>query len=421
MIVPHQRCASLLQSTAFDETKRGPLRNIRVIDMSRLVAGNMLSLQLADFGADVLKIEAIGTGDPLRDWKDAHSEFPEGFDGWWQVYGRNKRSVALNLRSEAAHKVFLSLVDEAEVLIESFKPGTLEKMGLAPLFLHTRNPRLIIVRVSGWGQTGPYRDLPGFGSLIEGFCGYARKNGHEGQPPLLPNMALADMVAGLTGAFATLAALRELEVGSGQGQVIDLSLLEPMTAIMGPDAANYAGTGIKPDARLKIASPRGVYQCQDGKWVCMSGSTDKMARRIFEIIGKSALFDEARFSTNAARLDNDEAIEDMLQEFIGGYDQASCLELFRNAGITVGPVYDIEELLQDTHVIERGVYVKSQGQNDAGPVVMHNVVPALSATPGSLRLPAPRRGQHTAEVLRAMGLGDQDLEKLSRSGAIECE
>lgn len=420
MTVAEKRYGSLPE-VPFDASARGPLRGVRVVDMSRLVAGNMLSLQLADFGADVLKVETAGAGDPLREWQEADAG--AGFDGWWQVYGRNKRSVALNLRCAAGLDVLLRLLDTAQVLVESFKPGTLERMGLGPAVLHARNPRLIVVRVSGWGQTGPYRELPGFGSLIEGFSGYARKSGLAGDPPLLPNMALADMIAGLTGAYATLAALRELEVGGGRGQVIDLSLLEPMAAIMGPDAAVCARTGVRPDARRKIASPRGVYRCRDGKWVCMSGSTDKMARRVLETIGWGELCGDPRFSTNAARLEHDAQVEEMMQEFVGRHDQAECLELFRAAGVTVGPVYDVEELLEDRHVSERGVYMRSRPAEQQGEegVVMHGITPRLSGTPGALRMPAPRRGQHTAEVLRAAGFDERDLESLAVSGAIECE
>ena len=203
----------------------GPLQGVRVVDLSRLVAGNMLTLQLADFGADVIKLESAGSGDTLREWRESHPDHPEGFDGWWRVYGRNKRSLALNLRDPEAMNWLRELIGTAQVLVESFRPGTMEAMGLAPEQLHAEHPKLIIVRLSGWGQSGPYRELAGFGSLIEGFSGFAHKHRAASGEPRLPNLALADMVTGLTGAHATLAALREVEVRGGQGQVIDLSLL----------------------------------------------------------------------------------------------------------------------------------------------------------------------------------------------------
>jgi crotonobetainyl-CoA:carnitine CoA-transferase CaiB-like acyl-CoA transferase len=423
MTLKQEAGGAALRKAAFDASplRPGPLHGVRVLDMSRLVAGNMLSLQLADFGADVIKIEAAGAGDTLRQWRERHADYPDGFDGWWQVYARNKRSVSLNLRSEAARSILLGLVDQAQILIESFRPGTLENMGLAPASLHERNPKLVIVRISGWGQSGPYRELPGFGSLIEGFCGYAEKNGYADKPPFLPNMALADMVTGLSGAFATMAALREVEMGSGKGQVVDLSLLEPMVAIMGPDAAVFAATGAKPDRMLKIASPRGVFRCRDGSWVAMSGSTDAMARRVFEAIGQAHLFDDPKFSTNHARLANDDEINRLIQDFIGTLDQPACLALFREKGVTVGPIHDVEHLLQDAHVVARGVYVETQAGPQAPPVVMHNVSPTLSATPGSLRTPAPRRGQHTAALLAGLGMTQADIDSLHAQGDIECE
>jgi crotonobetainyl-CoA:carnitine CoA-transferase CaiB-like acyl-CoA transferase len=206
---------------AFRPEAKGPLDGIRVLDLSRLVAGNMLSLQLADFGAEVVKIEDPDKGDPLRDWR------VDGISVHWKVYARNKKSVTLSLRAREGRDLLLRLATGAQVLIESFRPGTLEAMGLAPTVLQQRNARLIIVRVSGWGQDGPYRDRPGFGSLVEGMSGFAAKTGFADRPPVLPPLALADMIAGLYGVSAVLVALRAIEVSGGTGQVIDLPLLDP--------------------------------------------------------------------------------------------------------------------------------------------------------------------------------------------------
>jgi crotonobetainyl-CoA:carnitine CoA-transferase CaiB-like acyl-CoA transferase len=386
-----------------------------VVDLSRLVAGNMLSLQLADFGADVIKVEAAATGDTLRAWRETHPDHPEGFDGWWRVYGRNKRSLALDLRDAGAMAWLRRLIGTAQILIESFRPGTLEAMGLAPETLHAATPGLVIVRLSGWGQTGPYRDLPGFGSLIEGFSGFADKHRHADGTPGLPNMALADMVTGLTGAFAVMAALREVEVRGGRGQVIDLSLLEPMLAIMGPDATHAAATG-KPAPTLKIASPRGAYRCADGSWVSLSGSTDSMARRVFEAIGRPELIEDPRFSTNAARLVHDDEVEAMLRGFIGGLEREAALTLFRRLGVTVGPIHDAASLLCDPHVAARGVYVEEATDG----TVMHAVTPRLEGTPGGLRRIAPRCGEHSAEILAELGATAEDVTRLAGKGAIRC-
>lgn len=398
----------------------GPLQGVRVLDLSRLVAGNMLTLQLGDFGADVIKVEAAGSGDTLREWRETHPEHPEGFDGWWRIYARNKRSLALDFRNAQAMDWLRRLIASAQVLVESFRPGTLEAMGLGPDALLALQPGLVIVRLSGWGQTGPYRTLPGFGSLIEGFSGYAHKHRDAGGEPQLPHMALADMVTGLTGAFATLAALREVEMRGGRGQVVDLSLLEPMLAIMGPDVAAYAATGTDPEPGRKIASPRGSYRCKDGLWVSLSGSTETMARRVFDAIGQAALFEDPRFCTNAARLAHDAQVDRLVSDFIATLDQAECLALFRSKGVTVGPVYAPPQLLNDAHVAERGVYVQVDAAEGEPPTVMHQVTPRLQGTPGSIRRPAPRRGQHTRELLAELGATQAETEVLQVQGAIEC-
>ncbi len=398
-----------------DPASKGVLDKVRVLDMSRLVAGNMLSLQLADFGADVIKVESPKAGDTLRHWKEA-LEHGGGLDAWWRTYARNKRSLAIELRDAGARSALRTLLESAHVLIESFRPGTLEAMGFSPEDLHMLNPRLVIVRISGWGQTGPYKNLPGFGSLVEGFSGYAHKHMAPEGVPQLPNMALADMIAGLTGAFATLAALREVEVNGGAGQVVDLSLLEPMLAVMGTDVSVYAATGEKKDPARKIASPRNAYRCKDGRWVALSGSTDVMARRVMEAIGRPELADDPRFSTNEARLENDAELDGMIAGAVKEMSLDECLALFRRKGVTLGPVYDAPQLLADQHVVRRQCYIALD--SDDGAVVMHNVTPRLSRTPGAIRRPAPGLGQHTGELLREAGVDEAEIQAMRARGAI---
>ena len=399
----------------------GPLNGLRVIDLSRLVAGNMLTLQLGDFGADVIKVESAGSGDTLREWREKHPNYPEGLDGWWQTYARNKRSLALDLRNQEAIVWLKKLIDSAQVLVESFKPGTLENMGLKPDALHATNPALVIVRLSGWGQTGPYRELPGFGSLIEGFSGFAHKHRNASGVPQLPNLAMADMITGLTGAFATLAAVREVETRGGKGQVIDLSLLEPMLAIMGPDVSNYAATGVETEPGKKIASPRGSYRCKDGLWVSMSGSTDTMAKRVFEAIGLAALYEDPKFKTNDARIANDKELDQLVSNFMAALNQADCLEHFRKHGVTVGPIYNSEQLLNDEHIKQRGIYVQLEKTHSQKAVVMHQVTPRLNSTPGKIRRVAPRLGEHTHEILQALGSTPQEIEALTKVEGIACK
>ena len=399
----------------------GPLNGLRVIDLSRLVAGNMLTLQLGDFGADVIKVESAGSGDTLRQWRETHPDYPKGLDGWWQTYARNKRSLALDLRNQEAMVWLKKLIDSAQVLVESFKPGTLENMGLKPDDLHATNPSLVIVRLSGWGQTGPYRELPGFGSLIEGFSGFAHKHRNESGVPQLPNLAMADMITGLTGAFATLAAVREVETRGGKGQVIDLSLLEPMLAIMGPDVSNYAATSVETEPGKKIASPRGSYRCKDGLWVSMSGSTDTMAKRVFEAIGLAALYEDPKFKTNDARIANDKELDQLVSNFMAALNQADCLEHFRKHGVTVGPIYNSEQLLNDEHIKQRGIYVQLEKTHSQKAVVMHQVTPRLNSTPGKIRRVAPRLGEHTHEILQALGSTPQEIEALTKVEGIACK
>lgn len=366
-----------------------PLSGVRVLDLSRLLAGNMLTLQLADFGADVIKVEGP-QGDTLRDWKNG------GQSIWWKVYARNKRSICLNLKQTSDRDALLAMIANAQVLVESFKAGDLEAFGLAPDTLHAINPKLIIVRISGWGQTGPYATRPGFGTLVEAFSGFAQKNGFPDKPPALPNLGLADMVAGLSGAFATMAALRAVEMHDGPGQVVDVSLLEPMLAILGPDAAIYQHTGYLPQRmgnRAETAAPRNAFLCSDGKWMVMSGSTQRMALRILAAIGKPELAEDARFANNAARLEHVEALDQEIGDFIKERTLEANLAHFAAHDVTVGPVLSVDQLMQDPHIVQRQSLIDI-ADPELGSLAMHNVFPRLSKTPGRIRIPSPTLGQH---------------------------
>lgn len=397
----------------FDETRQGPMAGIRVIDASRLVAGNMLSLQLADFGADVIKVEPAA-GDPLRHWKDA------GKSLHWKAYARNKRSIVLNLRMDEGRQALLAMLKGADVFIENYRPGTLEKMGLAPDVLLEVNPDLVIVRISGFGQTGPYAQQPGFGTLVEAMSGFAARTGFPDREPVLPPLALADMIAGLQGAMATTMALRARDQGNTRGQVIDLSLLEPIFGTLGPEAAIYRETGkIKERAGSgsNTASPRNVYKCKDGKYVAMSGSMQSMAMRIFDTIGRSDMKDDPRFAINTERVKN----RDLVDEIVGGWfaekTRKEALAIMTENAATVGPVYSIDEAIEDPHFIEREVLVDIE-DDELGTVPVHNITPRLSATPGVWRRPAPDLGEHTDAVLQAAGYDVAAIAGLRESGAV---
>lgn len=391
----------------FNPDAQGPLRGYQVLDLSRLVAGNMLSLQLGDFGADVIKIEPP-SGDPLRDWRD------EGKSLHWKTYGRNKRSVVLNLRRDADMQALWTLVEHSDVLIENYRPGTLEKMGLAPVRLLERNPDLIIVRISGFGQTGPYAQLPGFGTLVEAMSGFAARTGFPDREPVLPPLALADMIAGIYGASAVSMALLARERGDARGQVIDLSLLEPIFSVLGPEAAIFKTTG-KVKQRVGSASnttsPRNVYACADGKYVALSGSTQTVAQRIFEIIGRPDMIKDPRFATNSDRVKNRALVDEAVGAWFIQHTRDEALRIMREAGATVGPVYDIADAVDDPHFQEREVFLDVEDP-DYGQLPMHNILPRMSQTPGVWRRPAPYLGQHTEEVLSAAGLPREQIDAI---------
>jgi crotonobetainyl-CoA:carnitine CoA-transferase CaiB-like acyl-CoA transferase len=387
---------------------------VRVIDMSRLVSGNMVSLQLADFGAEVLKIEHPKRGDPLRAWQT------NGISVHWKVYSRNKKSVALSLREARGRQLFLDLVGTSRVLIENFRPGTLEAMVLGPEDLHRRNPGLIILRVSGWGQDGPYRDRPGFGTLVESTSGYASRTGFPDREPALPPTALADMVAGLYGAFSVMVALRQIETQGGAGQVIDLPLLDPLFSFIATEAAIYRLTGMvreRTGSRSETTSPRNVFRTRDGRYIGISASIQAMAERLFRAIGRADMISDPRFRTNSDRVRNAAACEAPIVAFIGARTLAENMEGFERAEVTAAPVYDIDQFMADPHVIAREILVDVP-DDEMERVPMHNVIPRLSATPGRLRHPAPELGQHIAEILGALGLDLAEIEGLAREGII---
>ena len=406
---------SALRKKSYDPGARGALDGVRILDMSRLVAGNTLTQVLADFGADVVKIEPPA-GDTLRAWQT------NGVATNWKIYARNKKSLALDLRKPQARDLLLGMLPSAAVFVESFRPDTLEEMGLGPDVLLARNPRLIIVRISGWGQTGPYRRRPGFGTLVEGMSGFAAINGFADREPVLPPMYMADAYAGLYGATAVMIALREVEHNGGSGQVIDLPLLDPVFAVLGPQAANFRLTGkLKPrtGSRSTNAAPRNVYRCSDGKYVGLSASIQKMAERVFRSIGRPDLVDNPRYKTNAERVKHAEELDAIIGAFVAQRTQSENVAFFEKAEVTIGPIYDIAQIVEDPHVIEREL-IADYPDPDMGEFPMHHVVPRMSGTPGAIRTPAPRIGEHNRALLAELGIDDAAYAQLLAAG-IACE
>jgi formyl-CoA transferase len=405
--------SSQLKKRDYTPGARGALDAVRVLDLSRLVAGNTLTGVLADFGADVVKVEPAA-GDTLRDWKTQNVQTN------WKLYARNKKSLALELRRPEARDLLLQLVEKAHVFVESFRPDTLEKMGLSPATLLERNPRLVIVRISGWGQTGPYRRRPGFGTLVEGISGFASFNGFADREPVLPPIYMADSYSGLYGAIGTMIALREVEVNGGQGQVIDLPLLDPVFNVLGPQAANYRLTGkVKPrtGSRSTNSGPRNAYRTKDGHYVALSASTQKMAERVFASIGRADLIDDPRYKTNAERVKNAAELDAILGEFIAQKTQVENVAFFEEAEVTIGPIYDITQILQDPHFIDREV-LADYPDADMEAFPMHHVVPRLMGTPGTIRTRAPRLGEHNRALLAEVGIDGQRYDAMKGEGLV---
>lgn len=350
----------------------GPLADLRVIDLSTVLAGPNCARYLADFGADVIKVERPDGGDSLRNmaWRDPR----DGAGLWWKLVNRNKRTIALDLKRADDLELLRTLLAEADVLVENFRPGTLERLGLGPDELLTLNPRLVITRVTGFGQTGPYAGRPGFATIAEVMSGLSAISGLPGGQPLLPPIALTDEVTGVVAAFATMVALH-----SGVGQVVDVSLLESLFQLMGPLIGLYRLTGQEQErlgAGLPYSVPRGTYQCSDGKWVGLSTSSDSVAARVLRVLGVEG---DERFTTFAARMEHRAELETVMSEWCRRHPQAEVLRAFSEAEAAIGPVMTMADISTDPHYAARDAIVELEG------TPMQGLLAKLSATPGTLR------------------------------------
>jgi len=348
-----------------------PLNDLRVIDMSTVLAGPNCARYLADFGADVIKVERPG-GDSLRGmaWRDPR----DGEGLWWKLVNRNKRTVVLDVKDDADRELLLGLVDDAHVLVENSRPGTMERLGLGPDVLLERNPDLVMTRISGFGQDGPYASRPGFATIAEAMSGLAALSGEPDGQPLLPPIALTDEVTGLAAAFATMVALH-----SGVGQVVDANLLETMFQMMGPLASLYGVTGEQQPrlgAGLPYTVPRGTYRCSDGRWVAVSTSSDSVAARVMGVLGVA---DDPRFGTFEGRTEHRLELEQVMSEWCADRTQNEVLDAFTAAEAAIGPVYDMADIAADEHYAAREAIASVDG------TPMQGLIARLSATPGSLR------------------------------------
>jgi crotonobetainyl-CoA:carnitine CoA-transferase CaiB-like acyl-CoA transferase len=374
-----------------------PLAGVRVLELANHLAAPTASMYLADFGAEVIKVERPGVGDELRRWGNHKG----GVGLYFKVVNRGKRSITVDLRSGLGADVVRRLAATADVVTENFRPGTLAKWGLDYDTLAAVNPRLVMLKVSGFGQEGPYRDRPGFGTLAEAYAGLAHITGEADGPPLLPGFGLGDASTGLMGAFLVLVALRERD-RSGRGQVIDLSLYDTLFTLLGPQVVNFDQLGIvqqREGSRLPFTAPRNTYLTRDRRWVAIAGSTQAVFERICEALEVPELARDPRFSTPHPRLANAAELDVNLQAAISRLDYDVLMQRFEHAQAAAAPVNDVEHAMADPQMIARGNVVAVPDAELGGPVRMQNVVGKLSRTPGEIRSAGPRVGEHNREIL----------------------
>ena len=409
-----------------DSRRSGPLQGMKVLDLSIIVAGGTASSLLADFGADVVKVERPGSGDPLRNW----GPFANGVSLWWKVHSRNKQSLTLDLGNAEGQALLLELAKQADMLIEGFRPGTLERWNIGPEQLHEKNPGLVILRYSGFGQTGPYRDRPGFGTIAECMSGYIAMTGFPETPPVLPPIPLADEIAGVFGAMAGMMALYRREVvgssaetagGQRTGQVIDLSLFEPLFRLCIPHIPMYDLLGI---VRERVgndfpdAAPRSLYQTGDNRWLGLSATSQSTWEALAHAMGLSDYITDPRFADNAARLENKDSLNEILQQWLGSRPMDEILNNLVPAGGVVGPVYGSAQIVNDPHYQDRDDVVEVEDP-EIGTTLMPGIIPKFSDTPGAVEHAGPRLGEHNAQVLGAwLGYDAPAIAELADKGII---
>lgn len=382
------------------------LDGIKVLDLASLYAGPLIATNLGDYGADVIKVEHP-RGDDARRW----GLTKDGVPLWWKSIARNKRLITLDLHDEEARQTVRELIEWADVVIENFRPGRLESWGLGWDDVHALNPRVVMVRVTGFGQTGPLSQEPGFGTLAEAFSGFAAITGQPGGPPTLPPFGLADGVAALAGTYATMMALywRDAQ-GGGQGQMIDLSLYEPLFGILGPQAIEYVETGTvqgRQGNRSKRTAPRNAYLTLDGHWVALSGGTQQIVNRMLTVIGRPELTEDERFKTAAARLRHSDEIDALIGDWIVSRPLEDVLIQFRAVQAPIAPIYDVAQIVNDPHYLARGTVIQVP-DDDLGEATMAGVFPKLSLTPGAVRFAGRVNvGADQEEVMRELKLNSK--------------
>jgi len=393
----------------------GVLQGIRVLDVSTLFAGPFLATILGDFGADVIKLEHP-RGDPAR----GHGPQKDGVPLWWKLLGRNKRTVTLYLGDPRGQDIFRRLAATADVVIENFRPGTLEKWGLGWDELHALNPRLILTRVTGFGQFGPYAKRPGFGTIAEAMSGFAHITGAPDGPPTLPPFGLADGTTALAGASAVLMALYQRDARGGEGQMIDLAIIEPILSILGPQPTVYDQLGViqgRTGNRSVNNSPRNTYLSRDGRWIAISTSAQSIAERVLTLVGRPDLTKEPWFASGHQRAEHAELLDEVVGAWIAQRDASEVIARFEEAGAAAIPIYDVSDVMADPQYQALGS-IADVPDPELGSVRMQNVLYRLSATPGHIRFAGRPLGADTAEVLTGVGVSEAELKALRKDGVV---
>lgn len=394
----------------------GPLAGIRVVDCSTILAGPLVCQILGDFGADVIKVEHPTRPDGMR----GHGATVDGRGLWWKEVARNKRTIGLDLSDPRGAEVLLGLIATSDVLVENFRPGTLERWGLGWDVLEARNPGLILLRVTGFGQSGPYSDRPAFGTLVEAMSGFAHLTGQPDGPPTLPAFGLADSIAGIAGASAVSMALYHRDARGGRGQVIDLSLLEPIMTAVGPAPTVFDRTGEvqgRMGNRSSNNAPRNLYRSSDGHWLAISTSANAIAVRVMELVGRPEIALEPWFATGAERAQHSDLLDGIVGDWIAARTRDQVMEAFTAAGAAVAPVYSPADIVADPQVQDREMLIRVEDE-DLGPLLQHNVLYRMSATPGAIRSTGRDHGADTDQVLAELGLTTDRIAGLRAAGVI---
>ncbi|MFF5501698.1 CaiB/BaiF CoA transferase family protein [Streptomyces roseolus] len=401
--------------SAASSEKLPPLQGLRVLDLATLFAGPLAAMMLGDFGADVVKIEHPRKPDPSR----GHGPAKDGVGLWWKVLGRNKRAVTLDLSAPGGRDALLRLAADADVIVENFRPGTLERWGLGWEELSTVNPRLVLARVTGFGQFGPYAHRPGFGTLAEAMSGFAAITGEPDGPPTLPPFGLADSIAALATAYAVMTALAA-RTTTGHGQVVDMAIIEPMLSVIGPHTLWYDQLGyVQPRTgnRSRNNAPRNTYRTSDGSWVAVSTSAQSIAERVMRLVDRAELIDEPWFADGAGRAAHADVLDEAVGSWIARHTRDEAMAAFEKAEAAIAPVYDVRDVLADPQYQALGT-VTEVPDPELGPIRMQNVLFRLSETPGGIRWAGRPHGADTDEVLTAAGFAPAEISALRAQGAV---